>query len=153
MFSSFNGTLSNTVGSIFINLSDGKSLYRKKFYVIRTLGVPGIIGADFLIKYTGNVGENFRTINLKKPSGENIEETEQKWEQNTNTVIEDNNTTPQDNFELLPNIEKQLTDCDLIETSKSTPLVGSERFGELMKQINIDHSSIVQWQRIKKNSH
>ena len=44
--SSFNGTLSDSMGSMFVDLLIGKSLYRAKFYIIETLSVSGIIGAE-----------------------------------------------------------------------------------------------------------
>ena len=64
---------------------------------------------------------------------------------------ENDSNTQKENFELLPHIEKQLTDCDVVETSKDRKLVGSKRYKELMDKINLNHLNNATKINTKKN--
>lgn len=60
-------TLTETKGSVVIDLLIGKTIYNTKFYVMKNLSVPGIIGAEFLKKHTLFIDKNFKFIVLQKP--------------------------------------------------------------------------------------
>lgn len=64
----FNLVQSETIGSVKINLAIGNSVYTIKFYIVKELCVPGIIGAAFLKQYTLYVSQHFSYIVLGKPS-------------------------------------------------------------------------------------
>ena len=84
------------------------------------------------------IGSNFQIIYLKKPlntkplntADENIKKNMDELEQIDGTLFENSDNTQKGNFELLPHIEKQLADCDVVKTSKDRELVGSERYKE-----------------------
>ena len=135
--SGFDGTLSKTIGSIYVNLNVGKSLYAIKFYILKTLSVPGIIGASFLRKYTLGIGKKFEKNHFQKNINENEKEkgSEEASMNEEDCTLIDN----QEKNELISHMEKQLSDCDVVETSKEEELVGSERYTELVNKVNFTH--------------
>ncbi|XP_058455232.1 uncharacterized protein LOC131432752 [Malaya genurostris] len=64
----FDGTQSQTIGSVKITLIIGKTQYRVRFYIVKDLCVPGIIGAEFLKIYKIYVTQNFECICLRVPN-------------------------------------------------------------------------------------
>ena len=79
----------------------------------------------------------FENILLQKNINENEKEkgSEEASMNGKDCTLIDN----QEKNELLPYMEKQLSDCDVVETSKEEELVGSERYRELVKKINFTH--------------
>ena len=136
-FASFDGTVSDTVGSILINLHIGRSTYPIKFYIIKTLNVPGMLGAEFLKEYTVKVDKYFQSISLKIPVNEEVNES--NIEKLPIDSFECDLASPPEDFELLPHIKKQEIDCNVVETSKEIQLIGSERYVELLRKISLDH--------------
>lgn len=63
----FNLTQEETLGSIKIGLLIGNSCYMVRFFIVKDLCVPAIIGAQFLKQYTIYISEQFSSIILRKP--------------------------------------------------------------------------------------
>lgn len=62
-----NNTCNETMGSVIIELLIGNTIFSTKFYVMKNLPVPGIIGAEFLKRHTLFIDKNFNFIVLQKP--------------------------------------------------------------------------------------
>ncbi|XP_062701336.1 uncharacterized protein LOC134285160 [Aedes albopictus] len=62
----FANSQTRSIGSTLVKLKIGNSHYNIKFYIIKNLCVPGIIGADFLKQNTLYVGPRFKYIALRK---------------------------------------------------------------------------------------
>lgn len=148
-FSAFNGTLSKAIGSISLDLHVGNSCYIVKFYVLETLDFPGIIGAEFLRTHLGAVGENFKTIFLKKNYPQAISSGQDSCTNcvdNLHTSVGETNredisfelknmNVRQESQELLVSIEDKNVDFDLLQLRNSKMITGSERLREIMRQL------------------